>query len=372
MAKILIVSNAFYPENSPRSFRTTELAKEFGRQGHKVTVITHFNKKVHEEFVKKYNLQIKDLGKPRWNSWPVKGKGVVKFISRAFVRIIKLVVEFPDIQLVTLVKKALLSEKGYDLLISIAVPYPVHWGVAASRSAHPIAKIWVADCGDPYMGDRTDSFRKLFYFKYIEKWFSRKADFLCIPVEDAVNAYYKEFHHKIKVIPQGVRFQDFGVTAETYSPNDIITFCYAGSFIKGNRDPREFINYLINLESEFHFHIYTRTHDLIADLVEMSDGRVIVHDYISRKDLVARMAKMDFLVNFENNTRVQAPSKLIDYYLAQRPVLSIPYDHFDKETISQFLKRDFSQKLIMQGFEKFRIENVVSEFLKLQINKSAN
>lgn len=30
---ILIVSGSFYPQNTPRSFRTTELAKEFGRLG---------------------------------------------------------------------------------------------------------------------------------------------------------------------------------------------------------------------------------------------------------------------------------------------------------------------------------------------------
>jgi len=32
--KILIVSASFYPENSPHSFRTTELTKEFARQQH--------------------------------------------------------------------------------------------------------------------------------------------------------------------------------------------------------------------------------------------------------------------------------------------------------------------------------------------------
>ena len=38
--RILIISSAFYPFNSPRSFRTTELAKEFARRGHQVKVIT--------------------------------------------------------------------------------------------------------------------------------------------------------------------------------------------------------------------------------------------------------------------------------------------------------------------------------------------
>lgn len=35
---ILIVSGFFYPTNTPRAFRTAELAKQFVRLGHKVTV----------------------------------------------------------------------------------------------------------------------------------------------------------------------------------------------------------------------------------------------------------------------------------------------------------------------------------------------
>ena len=38
--KILIVSGFFYPQNTPRAFRTTELAKEFARLGHDVVYIS--------------------------------------------------------------------------------------------------------------------------------------------------------------------------------------------------------------------------------------------------------------------------------------------------------------------------------------------
>ena len=36
---ILIVSNACYPELSPRAFRTTELVRELVRRGHRVTLL---------------------------------------------------------------------------------------------------------------------------------------------------------------------------------------------------------------------------------------------------------------------------------------------------------------------------------------------
>jgi len=52
------------------------------------------------------------------------------------------------------VRKILKYEKDYDLMISFAVPYPIHWGVAWSiTKKHKISEVWVADCGDPYMGD---------------------------------------------------------------------------------------------------------------------------------------------------------------------------------------------------------------------------
>ncbi len=38
--KILLVTAAFYPENSPRSFRATELALELVKQGNFVKILT--------------------------------------------------------------------------------------------------------------------------------------------------------------------------------------------------------------------------------------------------------------------------------------------------------------------------------------------
>ncbi|MEA1886217.1 MAG: hypothetical protein U9N72_03280, partial [Bacteroidota bacterium] len=156
--RILIVSASFYPQNSPRSFRTTELAKEFARQGHFVRVITPKTPVIHDDFAREYGLEIKDMGRRRWKSIILKGKGVNLMLRRLMKRFSGLLFEYPNIELYWMVRRALREESGYDLLISIAVPYPVHWGVAARRSeTYPIAKNWVADCGDPYMGQENDT-----------------------------------------------------------------------------------------------------------------------------------------------------------------------------------------------------------------------
>src|SRR6056297_3312157 len=103
--KILIVSRSFYPMNSPRSFRTTELAKEFARQGHDVTVLTPKKESIHNEFEKKHNLKIGDLGQPRWKAAEIKGKGIKRLIRRALKRLPSLLFEYPNIELMEMVAK---------------------------------------------------------------------------------------------------------------------------------------------------------------------------------------------------------------------------------------------------------------------------
>ena len=61
--KILLVSSAFYPELSPRSFRATELAKEFIREGHELTVIIKSRDYDYSSFLKEYSVNLK-----MWNN----------------------------------------------------------------------------------------------------------------------------------------------------------------------------------------------------------------------------------------------------------------------------------------------------------------
>ena len=168
--KILVVSKSFHPENSPRSFRTTELVKEFCRQGHDVTLYTFKNDGYHVPIEKEFGVKIKDLGTRRFKSVDLTNTGKISFLFKRIVsRALLMLFEYPDIEIMFKVKKAMKHESGYDLLVSVAVPHPVHWGVTwAKTKKHPIARTWVADCGDAYMGlIKHDSFSKLFYFKYL-------------------------------------------------------------------------------------------------------------------------------------------------------------------------------------------------------------
>lgn len=363
--KILIVSRSFYPQNSPRSFRATELAKEFARQGHEVTVITPKSHEIHQMFELEHKIKIKDLGKPRWKEVNIKGKRITALIKRLVKRFSKLLFEYPDIELMKMVKKALKQESGYDLLISIAVPYPIHWGIAASRTRKkPIAKIWVADCGDPYMGAENDSFKKPIYFRFIEKWFCRKVDYLTVPTEGSKEGYYPEFWGKIKVIPQGFKVGE--IKKADYKPvPGKSRFAYAGLFIKERRDPKEFCRYLLDLDNGYEFHVYTKNEDLIKPWAEKSKGRIQIKGFLPREELLFELSKLDFMINFDNAGGKQTPSKLIDYAIIGKPVLSIKTGELDKINLDRFLIGDYSGGLKLENLEQYHIENVTKKFLEL-------
>jgi len=352
--------------NSPRSFRTTELVKEFARQGHDVTLFTFKDNDHHPAFELEHGVEIRDLGKNSFPTFSTDGRRFWNLAGRALNRGLNLLFEYPHIELTKLVKQRLKDESGYDLLISVAVPHTVHWGVAAARSNdHMIADVWAADCGDPYMGEEMDSFRKMFYFKYVEKWFCRKADYITVPIEEAKKAYYPEFREKIRVIPQGFDFSDANVDKNDYKPNPVPTFAYAGGLIPGGRDPGPFLEYLAGLEKQYKCIFYTQSTSMVEPYVKASGGKVEIRDYIPRKELLRELSGMDFLVNVENKTGKQLPSKLIDYSIAGRPILSVKSGKVEPDTVDQFLVGNYANRLQTGNLAPYRIENVCAKFLEL-------
>jgi len=361
---ILLVSNAFYPENSPRSHRATELAKELVRQGHTVKVITH-NREDVKGFCDSHGIVFKDLGKLTWPVPRIKGTGLIRLFWRVITRFSNLLLEYPMVQLVSLVKKGLKNEKGYDLLISIAVPYPIHWGVAAAiGKVNTIAKVWVADCGDPYMGQENDTFTPPFYFGWVEKWFCKKADYVTVPTTASFKGYYKEFHSKIKVIPQGFKFEELEVYKGKKDTNKVL-FGYGGMFIPERRDPSEFLAFLNSLDEsyQFEFHIYTKTPSLVHKYIAASKRRIQLKGVVKRKELLYEMSKMDFVVNFENVGTAQTPSKLIDYAMIQKPILAIKYQELHQKTVLEFLNKNYSNAITIKNLDQYKIENVANQFL---------
>src|SRR5690606_5641317 len=111
-----------------------------------------------------------------------------------------------------------------------------------------------------------------------------RADYITVPIPDAKKAYYPEFHDKIKVIPQGFNISERPILPKVN--NSIPQFAYAGVFYEGIRDPRMFMEFLSKVDVEFKFHIYTKDDTLIKEYYEKLGHKLIVKNYIPRKDLI--------------------------------------------------------------------------------------
>ena len=156
----MIISKGFYPENSPRSFRATELAKEFAIQGYEVTVLTHRRNHTQDTFAKLYKIKLIFIDEPFSNTQAICNSFPDKsLLIRAMRRFLEITLDYPAIRYKNLIRKKLEVLSGFDLIISIAVPHTIHWGVAASRKMNKnLTKKWIADCGDPYLKVETDTF----------------------------------------------------------------------------------------------------------------------------------------------------------------------------------------------------------------------
>lgn len=361
--RILIISDGFFPEISARSLRATELACELARQGHYVRVISKNRNFDRKKFESIYQMEYQTLGNLKWPEIKLTGGKIQLLLKRVFRRLLLQLFEYPGIEIMFRLKKVLHTESGYDLMISIAAPYPVHWGVSwARQKKHPIAKIWVADCGDPYMGDRTDTFRKLFYFKYIEKWFSKKADFISIPIEEARSAYYTEFHNKIVVIPQGFSFENIKLAIPPQK-NSIPTFALAGSLSMYIDSAPNFFRYLVDFKGNFKFVLYVQELAWAKPYIDKLGSRAEVRPYIPREELIFELSKMDFLVNFMYKTNVQKSSKLINYALSGRPILNIYSGIEFRTTFQEFMLKDYTGRYQIADLQQFNISNVAKQFI---------
>lgn len=362
--KILIITRTIFPLKSPRSYRATELAKEFANQGHDVILYAVLGNYNYSEFNRSNNLKVKSIRKMRFATFNSDGKRRYNYFDRFFSRFFLKYLDYPNIEFMFKINTIINQEKDIDLLITIASPHAIHWGasLAKLKNRNIFPKKWVADCGDPFMGNKFQN--HAVYFKYIEKWFSKNCNFITIPFEGAKKGYYKEFYNKIRIIPQGFKFDKTSISNK-FVPNKVPIFVYAGTFYKMFRNPILFIEYINSLNIDFKFIVYTKSKTYLEPYKELLGSKLEVYDYILREDLLRVLAKADFLLNFENETENQLPSKLIDYALSGRPILSIKPDILEKYKINSFLKGNYESQLVIENIEQYKIENVANKFINL-------
>ncbi|MDH2363753.1 hypothetical protein [Priestia megaterium] len=368
--KILITSYYFEPEITPRAFRTTELVKEFLKKGY--TVDLYIPKTEEKDKINLENCNIHYVNSRKMiSSKSIPSKETSSRPKKNIIfRLLKKVTDSLTGGTNYLVYgyhlyKELLNNnsKDYNLIISIGLPVHIHFATAKFLAKAKPNSVKVCDYGDPFFYNPAG--KHIFYLKYIEKWATKQFNYISIPTVKSTE-YYTEYKNKdkIKIIPQGFDFSN--IELANYTSNSIPCFCYAGYFYENIRNPKFFFDFLDTLTIDYRFTIYTSmesgfNRDICLAYKEKLGDKLILKDFIPREELIKKMSKMDFLVNFDNFNSNQVPSKIIDYTLSKRPILNINQGNFKEDTFNEFINKDYSNSLKI-NVEDYDIKTIVNEF----------
>ena len=103
---IVIISRTCFPAKAPRSHRATELAKEFARQGHNVSLYALLGDYNYTQFSKQTGVHFKNLGKAKYGM-PSNTTSMNKKWNYRLMRNLGKVIMFPECTLKPMISKAI-------------------------------------------------------------------------------------------------------------------------------------------------------------------------------------------------------------------------------------------------------------------------
>jgi len=350
-----MVCATFYPMNNPRAVQCTSLYKELSKRGYEVTLCLPMQRKIYcpgevTELLKEPGLQEKAFIKNYSKAKKIISGFVCYFIGQKSIYL-----DYPWM-------KSNINLKDYKAVIAIAAPfYPIALTARLLKKNHIRA---ICDNGDPFYNPKQHSI----FVKRLQINSFKQFDYINFPIEDA-RKYYIQYADpkKLTVIPQGRDFED--VTLKEYKKNDIPTCAYAGCFFEDIRNPEPFLNMLLTVDRPFKVIFYTETtgdvyEKILKDYQKKLEGKLEIRRFVPRKECIYELSGMDFLINYQNMSSVQAPSKLIDYTLSKRPIYSVRQDKVDRNTFEEFLDGNYQKQTIVD-ISQYDIRNVAEKYIDL-------
>lgn len=329
--KFLIISFYNIDDVTPRAFRTKELKEIFEERGHTVDCITPNVINKQAASLKKHN-KLKSLILNALKFILPGGKDLGWSLS--------------------VMPSMVNNDIEYDAVISIGLPFSVHLSTCFLRMKSKLkGKVFFADYGDPYAKALGNKF---IFASVIERLVLSKFDWVILPHEAMFKAFEEVVNQKkIVICPQTVKAENYSL--KKYIPTEKIRFVYAGLLYPTIREPDEFIEIIKGLDVDFEFTVFTdfnniQSIEIFKRYKFILGSKLKLKPSINRAECIKELSGFDFIVNFENNNAIQVPSKLIDYSIAGRPVLSID-KNISKEKINSFLNRDYS------SFIKYSLDN---------------
>jgi glycosyltransferase involved in cell wall biosynthesis len=344
MHKILIISYFFYPDQTPRSFRWTDLVKYFAKKGFQIDVITasQSNEKINSAdgririFRSKRSFIDAIIEKNRENSSSVNNqKGQSQSWIKSLNKIIRIVyrstlyqIFWPDKMVLWMPEavrqgRALCRENSYDCIISVSLPFIAN--CIGYKLKKEFGYRWIAEYGDPFSGNKglrdVYGFRVLSVLdKFMESRILRKADAVSVPTSESVNHFVSLFpflQDRIHLIPQFfVELDEKKVSAfekEIYLYDDVIHIVYAGRLYKSIRNPEILFKSLHSAKkgNSVQIHLIGDTEEVQEEIGLYRNCGLNIIEYGSKKRefCAAFYRKADITINILNQSTTQVPSK---------------------------------------------------------------
>lgn len=372
--RVMILTCWFLPKKNPRAFRVAELLNELLLRGHEVDIFFSEEAEYSPLMVKKMKEEKLHCYKvPVWKKEEYRcerEKRSIVFVEKTKEQLKKILRYLVGGGLRDLVYGVRLlhavyekaKKENYDMVIAVSYPFYDLLAASVFFSVNGSVGVKVADCSDPVYYNKV--YKKAIYFKFLERFILRKFDFVSIPLKEARLGYrHCDIDERIRVIPQGFRLIE--IEKSKYIGNDIPTFCFAGVFYESVRNPEYFFEYLRQLQDSFCFVIYALndpyTQEILQHYKQVLKNKILIKPPIDRESLIHEMAKMDFVINFDNDNATQRPSKLIDYAMSRRPILSFNRQTFRPEAFQAFLKGDYREQYHVD-LAQYDIRRVVDQF----------
>ncbi|HFU6609345.1 MULTISPECIES: transporter [unclassified Bacillus cereus group] len=341
MKRVLVNSYWYYPENTARAFQVRGIVNALLKDGYKVELIIP-----HSELYKDLSeLETEALTihqvKPGFilhrskNRWDINRNILNEQRNNFLNKLLKKAYDYlvwPDrtiewaINAYRYIKKRKLYN-NCEAIITVGLPVSTHIIGHLLKKKFPDIN-WIADYGDPFSYNPDRVIRK--HDSFFETKILDNVDSIVIPTSNAIECYTNlgVNKSKIKVIPQ--LFEEEIRESNYEIDSDKFNIMYAGSFYKGIRSPVEFIRALKlshekNEKIFFHYfgNVTALEEFLKVEDIDVEELPIRINGFKDRSEIIGIMKKMDTLINLNNESTSQIPSKIIDYLYTDKFILNI-------------------------------------------------
>lgn len=290
--------------------------------------------------------------------------------------------------------KEINKDRKIDVIISVSMPVCSHLASLQFKQEHPEVK-WFTYNTDPFTFYDT-SYRNVIWKKrrkqknfQTELLYYTSAD-INILTEELYESAINDFHidkHKLLCFPYVLKEISLHNSIQNRD-NQTVTVLYAGSLNTVIRNP------------EFALSVLTKVPNIIVHLYQAGDCDSILSKYASYNlkinGLVDRMkylqlldSEADILLNIGNNSKLQAPSKMLELLSTGKPIINFyfeqdnQYEMIEKYPIGINIGRDdidpvakLSEFCQMNRYRRMTYQEVEDIFpsncLRFQLNKLEN